>query len=260
MNGIGRYGNRRSKAPLFVTLGCVLLLAGVLAVWLLPAAEGLRGRIAGIFGWGGIQSGEEGLSQEETLSDELIWQSAAAAENDRTAVFTTDAGTFSVKLQPGSAAAEEFAALAQEGAFDGMTIARSVKESYLQTSVVSGSLTAEETGLAPICGATGFVSEDGELSLFFVTADSLSAESTAFLSDHGVGTPVTQLYADRGGVPELSGAGTVFGQVVSGEFLLRTTAAAETSGWTAGYALTAPVTITSVEIVEPVLPEDASSE
>lgn len=259
MNGIGKYGNRRSKTPLFVTLGCVLLLAGVLAVWLLPAAEGLRGRIAGIFGWGEIQSGEEGLSQGETLTDELIWQSAAASEEDRTAVFTTDAGTFTVKLQPGSAAAEEFAALAQQGAFDGMTIARSVKESYLQTSVVSGSLTEEETGLAPICGAVGFVSEEGQLSLFLVTTDSLSAESSAFLTEHKAGAPLAQLYADRGGLPELSGTGTVFGQIVSGEHLLKTTAAAETSGWTAGYALTAPVTITYVEIVEPVLPEESSS-
>jgi|GEM_PF-2032034 len=261
MNGIGNYGKRKLKTPLFVTLGCVLLLlAAGLTVWLLPAAEGIRGRIAELFGWGGIQSGEEELTQEETLSDELIWQSAAAAKDDLTAVFTTDAGSFTVKLKTESAAAAKFAELAQEGAFDGMTIDRSVKESYLQTSVVSGEIPEEDTGLAPIFGAVGFVSEDGELSLFFVTAESLSAESSAFLIAQDLGKPVTELYTNRGGVPELSGAGTVFGQVVSGSSLLTAAAAAETSDWTKGYTLASPVTITSVEIVEPVLPEESSSE
>ncbi len=261
MNGIGKYERRKKRAPLFVVLGCVLLLAaGALAVWLLPGAEGLRSRITGIFGEDGVQSGEESLSQEETLSDDLIWQSEPGAEDDCTAVFTTDAGAFTVKLKPESAAAAEFAELAKAGAFDGMTIDRSVEGRYLQTSIVSGDIPEEETGLAPIYGAVGFVSQDGETSLFFVTTDSLTAESSAFVAEQGFGAPVAQLYADQGGVPELSGVCTVFGQTVSGSSLLRTAAAAETSGWTAGYMLTTPVTVLSIEIIEPVLPEEASSE
>lgn len=259
MNGIGKYRNRRSKAPLFVVLGCVLLLAGGLAFWVLPGAEGLRSAVAEMFHPGEAESGGEALSQGPTLPGELIWQGAAAGD-ERTAVFTTDAGEFTVKLKPESEAAAAFAALAEAGAFDGMTIDRSVEGRYLQTSVVAGDLPAEDTGLAPIYGAAGFVSEDGETSLFFITADTLTAESSDFIAEQEFGEAVAALYAERGGVPELTGVCTVFGELVSGDPVLKTAAAAETSGWTAGYALTEPVTVRSVRIVEPAPPEESVSE
>lgn len=260
MSGIGKYRNRRSKAPLFVVLGCVLLLAGGLAFWVLPGAEGLRSAVAELFHPGETEPGGEELPQGPTLPEELIWQKAAGAEDDRTAVFTTDMGEFTVKLKPGSEAAAAFAALAEAGAFDGVTIDRSVEGRYLQTSVVAGDLPAEDTGLAPIYGAAGFVSEDGETSLFFITADTLAAGSSDFIKEQEFGELVAEFYAERGGVPELAGVCTVFGELISGDSLLKTAAAAETSGWTAGYKLTEPVTVRSVRIVEPAPPEESASE
>ncbi|HPV99629.1 MAG TPA: peptidylprolyl isomerase [Oscillospiraceae bacterium] len=260
MNGIGNRRNRKSKAPLFVVLGGVLLLAVGLAFWVLPGAEGLRSAVAELFHPGEAQSGEEDLSQGPTLPEQLIWQGAELAEDDRTAVFTTDAGEFTVKLQPESEAAAAFAALVEEGVFDGMTIDRSVEGRYLQTSVVAGDLPAEDTGLAPICGAAGFVSEGGETSLFFITTDTLTAESSDFITEQEFSEPLAKLYAERGGVPELTGVCTVFGTLASGDLLLKTAAAAETSGWVAGYTLAAPVTVLSVRIVEPAPPEESASE
>ena len=204
--------------------------------------------IAAAFGFFGEEKPEKGKTETD-ITAENINSDWIVPETGKTAVIKTDLGEIKIALS-GSEAAEKFASLAKEGAFDGAEFKTLAENMFIQTETCGESFSAEKNEFACINGVIGFVSEDGETfpSLVIINSGELSGFSKAFLSESSFPEEKTAIYEKFGGIPEYEGKIVVFGKIISGSDIVEEIASGKNSGYTGGYSALEPVKIISAEI------------
>lgn len=235
--------NGMKKLGVFAVVVMILVCAAALAVAVMSFLKGGESPVKDILG---------GVIIEQEKNPKLIWQTGET-EGDVTAVIKTDLGEIVFKLDE-SKAAERF--IESAGNFGGASFETVAENLFIQVPALSkNSEEYEENDLCCFYGAVGFVSEDGKVSdsLVIITANELSGVSKAYISGENFDLERAEFYKDFGGVPEYEGKIQVFGQVVEGFGVLEKIAAAETSGYTGGYAAKNPVEIISVTVCSPKL-------
>ena len=233
--------NGMKKLGVFAVIVMILVCAAALAVAVMSFLGGGESPVRDILG---------GVLIEKEQNPKLTWQTGET-EGDVTAVIKTDLGEIVFKLD-GSKAAERF--IESAGDFGGASFETVAENLFIQVPALTKNAGEyEENELGCFYGAVGFVSEDGKVSdsLVIITAKELSGISKAYVSGENFDLERGEFYESFGGVPEYEGKIQVFGQVIDGFGVLEKIAAAETSGYTGGYAAENPVEIISVTVRYP---------
>jgi cyclophilin family peptidyl-prolyl cis-trans isomerase len=228
----------------YTVVALLLVSAAVIAVLALTGVIGKNseGNLSGF--WDTIITPEEKYPL-------FKWQNSET-EGDVSAVFETEAGSFSVKLSKGKAA-EKFIELCESGVFNGKEFNVAAEDMFVQTSAGENSFPLEDEGYGFFYGSVCFVldGENAADSLFIVTAKKLSGTAKGWLSQNAPDSEYSAYYEKNGGMPQYQGSAVAFAQVISGFDTLEKLADAENGGYTKGYAMLSPVKITSVSIVRP---------